>query len=119
MYPHTRLVYRLNYHPEKGVYDLLISNASYDRDNGKFECKVKAGGSGDNLHSQSYTLTVLTAPQLPLVMPGTHVTITEGKTQDLTCSSIGGSPDPMVRWYKEGKSMRAPFLYRFWINSAK
>ncbi|KAK9729566.1 Immunoglobulin domain [Popillia japonica] len=96
--------YRLNYHPEKGVYDLLISNASYDRDNGKFECKVKAGGSGDNLHSQSYTLTVLTAPQQPIVMPGTHVTVTEGKTQDLTCSSIGGSPDPVVRWYKEGSS---------------
>lgn len=93
----------MNYHPEKGIYDLLISNASYERDNGKFECKVKAGGSGTNLHAQKYTLTVLTAPQPPAVAPGTHVTTTEGKRQELTCSSVGGSPDPQVRWYREGK----------------
>ncbi|XP_071050518.1 cell adhesion molecule Dscam2 isoform X1 [Onthophagus taurus] len=93
--------YKLNYQPEKGIYDLLISNASYDRDNGKFECKVKAGGSGTNLHSQSYSLTVLTPPQAPTVMPGTYVTATEGKTLDLTCSTMGGSPDPIVRWYRE------------------
>ncbi|KAF5284702.1 hypothetical protein FQR65_LT13455 [Abscondita terminalis] len=96
--------YRINYHPEKGIYDLLISNASYDRDNGKFECKVKAGGSGANLHAQRYALTVLTLPQQPAVAPGTHVTVTEGKRQELSCSSIGGSPDPLVRWYKEGST---------------
>lgn len=82
---------------------MLISNASYERDNGKFECKVKAGGSGTNLHAQKYTLTVLTVPQPPAVAPGTHVTTTEGKRQELTCSSVGGSPDPQVRWYREGK----------------
>ncbi|RZC38352.1 I-set and/or fn3 domain containing protein [Asbolus verrucosus] len=93
---------RLNYHPEKGIYDLLISNASYDRDNGKFECKVKAGGSGENLHVQRYTLTVLTAPQEPAIAPGSQVIVTEGKRQELTCSSVGGSPDPEVKWYREG-----------------
>ncbi|XP_017769905.1 PREDICTED: hemicentin-1 [Nicrophorus vespilloides] len=96
--------YRLNFQPEKGIYDLLISNTSYDRDNGEFECKVKAGGSGANLHAQNYTLTVLTAPQIPTVTPGTYVTSTEGKKMELTCSSIGGSPDPVVRWYREGST---------------
>jgi echinoid protein len=84
----------LNFHPEKGIYDLLISNASYDRDNGKFECKVKAGGSGANLHVQKYTLTVLTAPQEPAIAPGSQVTVTEGKRQELTCSSVGAPPIP-------------------------
>lgn len=96
-------IFRLNYHPEKGTYDLLINNASYDRDNGKFECKVKAAGSGTTLHSQKYSLTVLTPPRPPTVSPGTLVTTTEGKRQELTCSSVGGSPDPQVRWYREGK----------------
>lgn len=94
--------YRLNYHPEQGIYDLLISNASYDRDNGQFECKVKAGGSGTNLHVQKYSLTVLTVPQPPEIAPGNHVTVTEGKRQELTCASKGGSPDPQVKWYREG-----------------
>lgn len=107
-------VSRLNYHLDKGIYDLLISNASYDRDNGKFECKVKAGGSGANLHVQRYTLTVLTLPQEPAIAPSSHVTVTEGKRQELTCSSIGGSPDPQVKWYRQGKSklLKNPILLR-------
>lgn len=89
---------------ENGIYDLLISNASYDRDNGKFECKVKAGGSGANLHVQRYSLTVLIPPHMPDIAPGSRVTVTEGKRQELTCSSIGGSPDPQVKWYRQGKN---------------
>ncbi|XP_066252109.1 hemicentin-1 isoform X1 [Euwallacea similis] len=96
------LNYKLNYHVDEGIYDLLISNVSYDRDDGKFECKVKAGGSGKNLHTQSYSLTVLAPPQPPQIAPGSRVTVTEGKRQELTCSSVGGSPDPEVKWYKEG-----------------
>lgn len=94
---------RLDYHPEKGIYDLLISNASYDRDNGRFECKVKESGTGANLHVQKYTLTVLTMPQQPVIAPGAMVTTTEGKKQELVCSSVGGSPDPHVKWYREGE----------------
>ncbi|XP_050509642.1 muscle M-line assembly protein unc-89 [Diabrotica virgifera virgifera] len=94
--------YKINYRVDKGIYDLSISNASYDRDNGKFECKVKAGGSGTNLHVQKYTLTVLTLPQQPVITPSSYVTVTEGKKQELTCSSIGGSPDPEVKWYRQG-----------------
>ncbi|XP_076265763.1 hemicentin protein echinoid isoform X3 [Rhynchophorus ferrugineus] len=94
--------YRPNYHVEEGIYDLFISNASYDRDNGRFECKVKAAGSGQDLHAQRYTLTVLAPPQPPQIAPGSLVTVTEGKRQELTCSSVGGSPDPQVKWYRQG-----------------
>ncbi|XP_048524239.1 contactin-2 [Dendroctonus ponderosae] len=94
--------YKLNYHVDEGIYDLLISNASYDRDDGKFECKVKAAGTGENIHVQRYALTVLATPQPPQIAPGARVTSTEGKRQELTCSSVGGSPDPQVKWYREG-----------------
>ncbi|CAG9859876.1 unnamed protein product [Phyllotreta striolata] len=104
--------YRLNYKVDKGIYDLLISNASYDRDNGRFECKVKAGGSGTNLHVQKYALTVLTLPQQPEISPSSFITVTEGKKQEITCSSIGGSPDPEVKWYREGGTYPLPTALR-------
>jgi echinoid len=86
-----------------GRYDLLISNASYERDNGEFECKVLATGSGQELHSQKVQVTVLTPPGPPRVTPASP-TATEGKPLELTCSSTGGSPDPIIRWYKDGLS---------------
>lgn len=88
--------HRVDFHPENGIYDLRITNASYNRDNGRFECRVKAQGTGDDVHQQYYNLTVLTPPQPPLVAPGSIVVATEEKKQELTCSSIGGSPDPTI-----------------------
>ena len=41
----------------EGVYDLEIEGATYDRDNGQFECRMKEGGSGRELHSKSVTVT--------------------------------------------------------------
>lgn len=93
---------RVIYNPDQGKYDLRITNASYNRDNGRFECQIKEGGSGTQIHQQSYRLTVLTVPKPPVVSPGTRITVTEGRRQELTCESSGGSPDPMIRWYREG-----------------
>jgi echinoid protein len=89
--------YRVDFKPELGRYDLRITNASYDRDNGKFECRVKASGSGRNIHFQAFALTVLTPPGPPQISPGVNPTLTEGKTVELTCSSTGGSPDPVIK----------------------
>lgn len=97
--------YRINFGPEQGLYDLTIMNTSYDRDNGVFECKVKAAGTGRDLHSQSYVLTVLTPPEPPKVSPGPNPTVTEGKKIELTCSSSGGSPEPYVKWYRDGNTL--------------
>ncbi|XP_054261719.1 hemicentin-1 isoform X2 [Macrosteles quadrilineatus] len=94
--------YRVDLRPEQGRYDLLISNASFDRDNGQFECRLKVVGSGKDLHSQSFTVTVLTPPSPPQVTPGLSPTASEGKPFQLSCSSAGGSPDPTIRWYREG-----------------
>lgn len=91
-------VLRLDFRPDQGRYDLLISNASYERDNGQFECRLKAAGSGKDLHSQSFTVTVLTPPGPPTISPSLTPTATEGKPLELACSSSGGSPDPVIRY---------------------
>jgi echinoid protein len=80
---------------------LKIKNASYDRDNGKFECRMKEKGSGHELHSKTFQLTVLLPPGPPRISP-TEPSATEGRTIELTCSSSGGSPDPLIRWYRNG-----------------
>ncbi|XP_073977737.1 contactin-2-like isoform X4 [Rhodnius prolixus] len=95
--------YRLDFRPEEGRYDLHISNVSYERDDGKFECRLKVSGSGKDIHSQAYQLTVLTPPGPPKVGPSLTPTATEGKPLELTCASRGGSPDPIVRWFRAGQ----------------
>jgi hypothetical protein len=45
--------------PSQGRYDLHISHADYDRDNGKFECRIKEDGTGKllrPLHSYAASL---------------------------------------------------------------
>ncbi|XP_062143169.1 hemicentin-2 isoform X1 [Drosophila sulfurigaster albostrigata] len=97
--------YRLDFRPGRGVYDLQIKNTSYNRDNGRFECRIKAKGTGADVHQEFYNVTVLTAPHPPMVTPGNIAVATEEKPLELTCSSIGGSPDPMITWYREGSNV--------------
>lgn len=89
-------IYRVDFQPDRGIYDLRIQNTSYNRDNGRFECRIKAVGTGADVHQEYYNITILTPPQPPMVAPGNIATATEEKKLDLTCSSIGGSPDPSV-----------------------
>uniref|UniRef100_A0A182YIJ5 Ig-like domain-containing protein n=1 Tax=Anopheles stephensi TaxID=30069 RepID=A0A182YIJ5_ANOST len=93
--------YRIDFRPEQGIYDLTIMNTSYSRDNGRFECRVKASGTGADVHQEYYNLTVLTPPQPPFVEP-VELRATEDEKFNLTCSSIGGSPDPTITWYRVG-----------------
>lgn len=94
--------YRIEFRPDRGVYDLQIKNASYSRDNGRFECRIKAKGTGADVHQEFYNLTVLTAPHPPVISPGNIAIATEEKPLELVCSSIGGSPDPTITWYRDG-----------------
>lgn len=86
----------MDFQPDRGVYDLRIENASYNRDNGRFECRIKAKGTGADVHQEYINITILTPPQPPMVAPGQISIATEDKKLDLTCSSIGGSPDPSI-----------------------
>uniref|UniRef100_A0A1B0AV29 Ig-like domain-containing protein n=1 Tax=Glossina palpalis gambiensis TaxID=67801 RepID=A0A1B0AV29_9MUSC len=96
---------RLDFRPKSGIYDLQIKNTSYNRDNGRFECRIKAKGTGADVHQEFYNLTVLTPPHPPVISPGNVAVATEDKPMELTCSSIGGSPDPMITglWLRKTK----------------
>ena len=93
----------MEHKPNEGKYDLHIKKASYDRDNGRFECRMKEGGTGNELHSMSIELTVLLKPSPPKISPSNPIA-TEGRQMNLTCQSIGGSPPPMILWYTEEQS---------------
>ncbi|KAL9924020.1 Down syndrome cell adhesion molecule-like protein 1 homolog [Glossina fuscipes] len=97
--------YRLDFRPSRGIYDLQIKNTSYNRDNGRFECRIKAKGTGADVHQEFYNLTVLTPPHPPIISPGNIAIATEDKPLEMTCSSIGGSPDPIITWYREGSTV--------------
>lgn len=51
--------YAVDHQPHEGKYDLIISQAQYDRDNGHFECKIQEPGSGVVIKSVSYLVTIL------------------------------------------------------------
>ena len=102
--------FRVEHEPELGRYDLRIKNATYDRDNGNFECRKVEYGSGNKLHSSMIKLVVLLPPSQPTVAP-TKPTVTEGKEFNITCSSIGGSPPPQILWYKNGGEEKLDTLY--------
>ena len=51
--------YKLDLNPQEGKYDLIINSASYYRDNGHFECRVKKSGTGEDIKSTYYQLTIL------------------------------------------------------------
>ncbi|XP_074101968.1 hemicentin protein echinoid isoform X1 [Cotesia typhae] len=84
----------------QGIYDLKILNVSYERNNGKYECRVKMTGSGENLFHRNVTLTVLRAPGPPSIAPASTAA-TEGTELQLHCNTQGGSPEPEVKWYRD------------------
>lgn len=75
---------------------MLIKNASFARDNGRFECRIKAVGTGADVHQEYYNITVLTLPQQPIVDSGLESMATEGKMHEMSCVSLGGSPAPTI-----------------------
>jgi echinoid protein len=92
--------YSIEHNTIEGKYDLLIQRAQYDRDNGQFECKIKEAGNGAEIKSLSYVVTILIPPGPPLITPLNPVA-KEGEPFELTCSSQGGSPDPLIQWYRD------------------
>ena len=87
----------------RGKYDLRIFNATYDRDNGRFDCHVIE--DSEKVYAKSVQLTVLMKPSAPTILPaGKPVQASEGQQLNLTCSSTGGSPAPQIYWYSDGQS---------------
>lgn len=95
----------MDFRPNDGTYDLLIKNASFSRDNGRFECRIKAVGTGADVHQEYYNITVLKLPEPPIIEAGLDAVATEGKKHVLSCSSLGGSPTPTITWYREADTV--------------
>lgn len=91
--------YKVFMNLDEGRYDLQIRNVSYERDNGKYECRVKVSSTGIDLHRKYISLTVLRAPGPPMISP-TSALATEGQRLELQCNTTGGSPEPEVRWFR-------------------
>ncbi|TGZ31938.1 hypothetical protein DBV15_01178 [Temnothorax longispinosus] len=91
--------YKVFMNLQEGRYDLQIRNVSYERDNGKYECRVKVSSTGTDLHRKYITLTVLRAPGPPTISPASTAA-TEGQRLELQCNTYGGSPEPEVKWYR-------------------
>uniref|UniRef100_T1JE94 Uncharacterized protein n=1 Tax=Strigamia maritima TaxID=126957 RepID=T1JE94_STRMM len=92
-------LYSVQLNPNKGQYQLLIRNTTYDNDNRQFVCKVLDGSKV--VHEEKFMVTILIPPGSPEIKtPNTMAT--EGKVYRLTCSSTGGSPDPDIEWFREG-----------------
>lgn len=113
--------YQIEYNKNEGKYDLVIQKAQYDRDNGQFECKIKEAGNGAEVKSRIYMVTILSksfrvrgekvnhltnaivtvGPGSPVITPSNPIA-KEGEPFHLSCSSDGGSPDPIIQWYRDG-----------------
>lgn len=102
--------YKIEYSKREGKYDLIIQKAQYDRDNGQFECKIKEAGSGTEVKSTAYTVTILIPPGPPVISPN-HPIAREGEIFHLSCSSEGGSPDPVIEWYRDGELLEGKITY--------
>ncbi|XP_043189169.1 hemicentin-2-like [Amphibalanus amphitrite] len=99
--------YSVDYLPNEGTYDLRIRGATYATDNGQFDCKVRRAGSGNDLHTEHVSLTVLLPPEPPTIATSGEP-LEEGTPAELECSSVGGSPSPEIRWYRRGSSSPLP-----------
>ena len=93
--------YQVEYDAQAGGFDLVIDRAQYDRDNGKFDCKVQESGNGGILFESTYMVTILLPPGPPMIEPSNPVA-REGELFKLGCSSTGGSPDPIIQWFRDG-----------------
>ena len=58
----TNPFFRVDHQPREGRYDLHLSHANYDRDNGRFECRIKEDGTGVELYTLTVAVTVLLPP---------------------------------------------------------
>ncbi|XP_054713408.1 hemicentin-1-like [Uloborus diversus] len=98
--------YQVSFSPQDGRYDLTISKAEYKQDNSEFECRLKETDGGKVSTFAKFKVTVLLPPGPPQISPPKPVA-REGETFALSCMSQGGSPDPMVQWYRDDVPLSA------------
>ncbi|CAG2180997.1 unnamed protein product, partial [Oppiella nova] len=95
---------------DEGDYSLEINSVSLE-DDATFQCQVSgAGDSVPGIRSRSAVITVLVAPDPPIIVQtraqGDLLRTTAGTVIELNCESNGGKPAPELQWhYSDGQSV--------------
>ncbi|XP_035209923.1 hemicentin-1-like isoform X2 [Stegodyphus dumicola] len=96
--------YSVDASTEEGRFDLIILQAEYAKHNSLYRCRSSLPHSGYK-EIAFYSVTVLIPPGIPQITPPKPMGV-EGKTFALTCMSQGGSPDPLIQWYKGQRALQ-------------
>ena len=84
-----------------GTWNLEIVNASME-DNGRYQCQVGATDTVAPIRSTYAQVSVLAAPQPPVITAGPKLILRNGKTSMVQCISKGGRPASTIRWLADG-----------------
>ena len=84
------------------TWDLIIVNATLE-DIGRYQCQVGATETVAPIRSKYAEISVLAAPEAPVITAGSKLVLREGKTSMVQCISKGGRPASTIRWIQNGQ----------------
>ena len=88
------------------TWNLEIVNVSLEED-GRYQCQVGATDSSAPIRSEYAVLTVLSAPEPPVLTVGPVMKVEEGGEAIVQCLSRGGHPASAIRWKLNGQLVTA------------
>ena len=88
------------------TWNLEILNVTLE-DDGKYQCQVGATETSKPIRSEYARLTVLSAPQPPVLTVGSVMKVEEGGLAVVQCISRGGHPASVIRWRLNGELVTA------------
>ena len=88
------------------TWNLQILNVSLE-DDGKYQCQVGATETSQPIRSEYARLTVLSAPEPPVLTVGSVMKAEEGGIAVVQCISRGGHPASVIRWRLDGQLVTA------------
>ncbi|XP_064650487.1 kin of IRRE-like protein 1 isoform X3 [Lineus longissimus] len=89
---------------------LMIESARLE-DDAMYQCQVGATENTAGIRSRNAVLSVLLPPDRPTINGGPLLTVTAGKTMNITCTSENGKPAPNITWYSQGKKITEKVQY--------
>ena len=87
-------------------WNLEILNVTLE-DDGKYQCQVGATETSQPIRSEYARLTVLSAPEPPVLTVGSVMKAEEGGIAVVQCISRGGHPASVIRWRLDGQLVTA------------
>ena len=84
-----------------GQYDLEITNATLE-DIGRYQCQVGATDTVAPIRSTYAEVSVVAAPEPPVITAGGRLVLRDGRTSMVQCISKGGRPASTIRWLRSG-----------------